>query len=75
MPKTYEMVDIFICLILLTKYVVCIFCAPSRYDFFISWESIKQMVIIFPVLIFPYECAKLGLFFKAVSRMVRIYNI
>ena len=56
MPRKYELVDIFICLIYLVKYIILIFIAQSRYTFFISNDSIKQMFMIFPVLFYSYEC-------------------
>jgi len=34
-----------------------------------------EMLIIIPILIFPYECDELGLFLKSLSRMLRIYKI
>jgi hypothetical protein len=57
------------------QYILLIFISHSRYTFFISNESIMEMFIIIPILIFPYECDQLGLFFKAFSRMLRIYKI
>ena len=75
MPQTYDMVDIFICLVYLINYILQIFISHSRYTFFISNYSIMEMFIIIPVLIFPYDCNEVGLFFKALSRMLRIYKI
>ena len=75
MPINYEFIDIFICLVYLVLYILMIFISPSRYNFFISNQSIREMFIIIPVLIFPYECDKLGLFLKATSRMLRIYKV
>ena len=75
MPRNYELVDILICLIYLVQYILMIFISHSRYTFFLSNESIREMFIIIPVLIFPYECDRLGLFFKALSRMLRIYKL
>jgi len=75
MPKSYELIDIFICLVYLVQYILMIFISHSRYAFFISNQSIQEMFIIAPVLIFPYECSRFGLFMKALSRMLRIYKI
>jgi len=34
-----------------------------------------EMFIIIPILIFPYECDEVGLFFKSLSRMLRFYKL
>jgi hypothetical protein len=74
MPKDFELVDVLICLIYLVNYILMLFIAPSRYVFFLSNDSIKEMLIVIPVLVFPYNCDKLGLFLKATSRMFRLYK-
>jgi hypothetical protein len=75
MPINYELLDVFICLTYLVQYTMMIFISHSRYAFFVSSQSVQEMFIIIPVLIFPYNCAKFGLFMKALSRMLRIYKI
>jgi len=72
MPKDYETIDVFTCLIYLVLYLLMIFIAPSRYTFFTSTASFQEMLIIIPVLVFPYECNTTGLLLKATSRMIRL---
>jgi len=56
MPKSFELVDNFICLIYLVNYILVLFISPNRCIFFISNESMMDLVIIIPVFIYPYEC-------------------
>ena len=75
MPKWFELADTFICLIYLTNYILVLFISPNRCIYFISNESLIDLLIIIPVFIYPYECGQLGLFMKSLSRMLRIYKI
>lgn len=72
MPKNFETIDFFICLIYLIHFLLMLFISPSRYAFFVSPQSFQEMLIILPVLLFPYNCNTTGLLLKAVSRMIRL---
>lgn len=75
MPKWFEYVDIGICVIYLTFYILNVFISPDRCQYFISNESICDLLIILPVLIYGYACGTLGLFLKAVSRTLRLFKL
>lgn len=72
MPKKFETIDVFICLIYLIHFLLMLFISPSRYAFFVSTQSFQEMSIIIPPLVFPYDCNTTGLLFKAISRMIRL---
>lgn len=72
MPKEFETIDTFTCLIYLVHYLLMLFISTSRYAFFISTASFQEMMIIIPVLVFHYDCSIWGLLLKATSRMIRL---
>ena len=75
MPPIYEYIDQGICLLYLTNYLIIIYISQNRCQYFISNDSITEIFIIFPVLLFPYACEYYGILFKAVSRVLRIFKI
>ena len=56
MPRAFELVDSLICFIYLVMYILILFISPNRCIFFISNESIQDLIIIIPIFIYPYEC-------------------
>ena len=68
----YELIDKVLCLIYLVNYVLKIFISQNRCQYFIESESIKDLMVIVPVIIYDYDCGQFGLFMKAVSRVVRL---
>lgn len=75
MPQLYELVDKVLCLTFLVNYILKIFISQNRIQFFKEGESIKDLLVIVPVLIFDYDCGQFGLFMKTVSRVVRLTKI
>ena len=75
MPKTYEMIDILVCLVYMVHYFITLFISQNRFAHFMSLESANEMIIIIPVLFFSWDCDQLGLFLKAVSRMLRMNKL
>jgi hypothetical protein len=56
MPRIYEYVDKSLCLIYLVNYVLKIFISQNRCQYFIEGESVKDLMVIVPVVMFDYEC-------------------
>ena len=75
MPKVFELADLLICFMYLANYILVLFISPNRCIYFISNESLMDMFIMVPVFIYRYDCGKLGLFLKSLSRMLRIYKV
>lgn len=75
MPRWFELIDMVICIIYLVYYILIVFISQDRCKYFISDASIQELLIIVPVLIYPYECGALGLFLKGVSRTTRLFKI
>lgn len=75
MPLIYEYVDKGVVLILAVYYVLQIFIAQNRWNYFTQIESMMDLTIIVPIFIFGFNCGQLGLFFKAISRLFRLQKI
>lgn len=75
MPRWFEMADQIICLIYLVYYILNVFISQDRCRYFISGDSIQELFIFTPVLLYNYECDELGLFLKGLSRMLRLFKI
>ena len=56
MPSLYELIDRVLCLTFLVNYILKIFISQNRIQFFKEGESIKDLLVIVPVLIFDYDC-------------------
>lgn len=72
---SYETVDLMAGFIYLIHYFLTIFISQNRCTYFISHDSILELMIIIPIFIFRYNCNWVGLLFKALSRMVRLNKI
>jgi hypothetical protein len=75
MPQSYETVDLMAGFVYLIHYFLTIFISQNRCTYFISSDSILELIIIIPIFIFRYNCNWVGLLFKALSRMVRLLKV
>jgi len=75
MPLSYETVDLMAGFVYLIHYFLTIFISQNRCTYFISSDSILELIIIIPIFIFRYDCNWVGLLFKALSRMVRLLKV
>ena len=75
MPQGYETVDLLVAFIYLLHYFLTIFISQNRCTYFISSDSLLELIIIIPIFIFGYNCTWVGLMFKALSRMVRLLKV
>lgn len=62
-------------MIYLVNYVLIIYISQNRCQYFISSESIVELIVIFGVIIFPYNCEYVGVLLKSVSRMLRVNKV
>jgi hypothetical protein len=69
------MVDSGVGFIFVIHYLMQIFIAQNRCQYFISVDSILELAIILPLFIFSFGCSKVGLLLKAFSRLIRLYKI
>ena len=75
MPQLYEYIDLGICMIYLINYLLIIYISQNRCQYFISSESIIELIVIFGVIIFPYNCDYAGVLLKSISRMFRVVKV
>lgn len=66
--------DKVICGLYLVEYLLNLFISQNRRQFIFSWNSIFDLFIFIPPLIFGYEMENFALFLTAVSRLLRIYK-
>ena len=75
MPMSFESVDLMAGFVYLIHYFLTIFISQNRCTYFISGDSILELIIIIPIFMFRYNCTWIGLLFKALSRMVRLLKV
>lgn len=75
MPNWFELMDIGICIIYLAWYILTVFISQDRCQYFVSGESIRDLLTILPVLTYGYDCDTTGLMLKAVSRTLRLFKL
>ena len=56
MPHTFEYIDLGVGLIFVIHYMLLIFIAQNRCQYFISNDSLIELSIILPIFIFRYDC-------------------
>jgi len=71
MPPWYNYIDICMGVIYSLEYCVKLFISQNRCSYFITLDSLIDLLIIIPTFL-EYNVAQVGLFFQSSSRLLRI---
>lgn len=68
----FNIIDIIVCVVFLMDFMMGLYVSQRRFQDFISLDTAVELIIIFPILVFPNSTQEYAVFLVALSRLLRI---